>query len=377
MRLKRLELWWRGLWIRILVALMRRSAGTVPRWNERPYRVLFLRHDRAGDMILATGTMRASARSHSAITMDVLASPANAAILQASDWVRDVIVFDKRRLASYLPTMRRLRAARYDAVIDCMVTAPSVTTLLLILASGARYRIGIAGRGNDAAFNLTVPPSPDPNAHMVERLAALVRAFDVDPRAIDRHPTIDLTSAERDAAEAIWGNTDGARRVLVNVSAGILARRWPVERYVAVMQHVRARDGNVIFRVIGAPREMDRAEAVARDGGGTLVRTPSIRDAFALVATADFAFTPDTSIAHAAAAFKVPCVAMYIRGTTERWGLYDSPGESVEHPSATLDDLGVERMIGAVDRVLAAPTARSGSERRSQRAGANGGRKER
>jgi hypothetical protein len=38
-----------------------------------------------------------------------------------------------------------------------MVTAPSVTTLLLILASGARYRVGIAGRGNDAAFNIAIP----------------------------------------------------------------------------------------------------------------------------------------------------------------------------------------------------------------------------
>ena len=354
MRFKRLELWWRGLWIRILVALMRRSPGEAPRWSERPFRVLFLRHDRAGDMILSTGVMRAIARSHPTIAMDVLASPANAAILQASSWVHDVIVFDKRRLASYLPTMRRLRAARYDAVIDCMVTAPSVTTLLLILASGARHRVGIAGRGNDAAFNLTVPPSPDPNAHMVERLAALARAFDVDPRSMDRRPTIDLTDAERANAEAIWGEADDTLRVLINVSAGTIARRWPVERFVAIMQHIRAREGRVAFRVIGAPREIDRAEIVARDGGGSLVRTPSIRDAFALAATADFVFTPDTSIAHAAAAFRVPCVAMYIRGTTERWGLYDAPGESVEHPATTLDELSVETMVKAVDSVLTA-----------------------
>lgn len=356
MRLKRLELWWRGLWIRILVALMRRSPGEPPRWSDRPYRVLFLRHDRAGDMILSTGVMRAIARSHPTIAMDVLASPANAAILEASDWVHQVLVFDKRRLAGYLPMMRWLRAARYDAVIDCMVTAPSVTTLLLILASGARHRVGIAGRGNDAAFNLGVPPASDPSAHMVERLAALARAFGVDPDSIDRRPTIDLTGAERAKADAIWNDAGpgDAPRVLINVSAGTTARRWPDERYVAVMRHIREREPAARFLVIGAPREMDRAGIVARDGGGTLVRTPNIRDAFALVATADFVFTPDTSIAHAAAAFRVPCVAMYIRGTTERWALYDSPGESVEHPAATLDELSVERMVRAVDAVLTA-----------------------
>ena len=80
MRLKRLELWWRGLWIRILVRLMRRADQSgPPNWGARPHRILFLRHDRAGDMIVSTGVMRAIAESHPTITLDVLASPANAA----------------------------------------------------------------------------------------------------------------------------------------------------------------------------------------------------------------------------------------------------------------------------------------------------------
>src|SRR6185312_13841267 len=159
MRLKALELWWRRLWIRLLVRLMRRSPREGgPDWSARPRRVLFLRHDRAGDMILSTGVMRAIARSHPTITLDVLASPANAAILEAADYVGEVIVFDKKRVSTYLSKALRLRRNKYDAVIDCMVTAPSLTTLLLVAASGARYRVGIAGRGNDAAFNVTVPP---------------------------------------------------------------------------------------------------------------------------------------------------------------------------------------------------------------------------
>src|SRR6185369_12882304 len=102
MRLKRLELWWRALWIRILVRLMRSPKGSGrPDWGGRPHRVLFLRHDRAGDMILSTGVMRAIARSHPTITMDVLASPANAAIIAGADYVHEVIVFDKRATARY------------------------------------------------------------------------------------------------------------------------------------------------------------------------------------------------------------------------------------------------------------------------------------
>src|SRR5437764_12959697 len=187
MRLKALELWWRRLWIRVLVRLMRQPAGKgPPDWSAGPQRVLFLRHDRAGDMILSTGVMRAIARSHPTIMMDVLASPANAAIIAGADYVGDVLVFDKKKLASYLPTALRLRRKRYDAVIDCMVTAPSLTTLLLVAASGARHRVGIAGRGNDDAFSVTVPPETRPGAHMVDLLAALAPAFGVDASAVDK-----------------------------------------------------------------------------------------------------------------------------------------------------------------------------------------------
>jgi ADP-heptose:LPS heptosyltransferase len=350
MRLKAVELWWRRLWIRSLVRLMRRSGGERPDWGARPYRVLFLRHDRAGDMILSTGVMRAIARSYPTITMDVLASPANAAVIEGADYVREIIVFDKRATASYPTTLLRLRRGRYDAVIDCMVTAPSVTTLLLVLASGATYRVGIAGRGNDAAFNVAVPTETKPRAHMVDLLAALARAFGVDLATSERRPTLTLTADETARAERAWGSGNGdGPRILINVSAGTPARLWADDNYVAVMNHLRERASDAVFRVIGAPAERKRSEYVAEHGRGEFVATPSIRDAFALVAGADFLFTPDTSIAHAASAFQVPCVAMYIRGTVEQWGVYETPGESVEHPDTTLRTLSLDRMLRAVD----------------------------
>jgi ADP-heptose:LPS heptosyltransferase len=98
---------------------------------------------------------------------------------------------------------------------------------------------------------------------------------------------------------------------------------------------------------------MDRGEHVASGSGATLVRTARLRDAVALVATADFVFTPDTSIAHAAAALGRPCVAMYVAGSVTRWGLYP-PSDitcSVEHPEPTLTTLAVPRMLAAVDEV--------------------------
>ena len=94
--------------------------------------------------------------------------------------------------------------------------------------------------------------------------------------------------------------------MLVNVSSATPSRRWQVEKYVAVIAHLRKRLTDATVLVIGAPNERDRVAAVAEGSGATPVNTPSLTDAFALVATADFVFTPDTAIGHAASAFRRP-----------------------------------------------------------------------
>src|ERR1051325_3715405 len=182
---------------------MRTPSVAKPEWGSGPHRLLFLRHDRIGDMIVSTALIRAIATSHPGLELDVLASPANAPVLEGASYIRKLIVFDKRQTGSYLDMARRLRAEQYDAVIDCMVTAPSVTTLLLMLASNAPYRVGISGRGNDAAINVSVPPAGGMQYMPIE-LGALARAFGIDPASVDWRPELYVPPAKLDEAASRW-----------------------------------------------------------------------------------------------------------------------------------------------------------------------------
>ena len=350
---KGVELAWRRVWIRLLTRLLaRRRPQSVPSWSQA--RVLFLRHDRIGDMILSTGLLRALRERHPGITLDVLASSANAPVLAHEPGVARTIVFRRGGVGAYPAVIRALRARRYDAVIDCMVTAPSLTTLLLMWASGARHRVGVAGRGNDAAYTLLVSPRP-PRTHMAERLGALADALGAAPGAVDVSPSLTLADDERAIAEAEWaGAAPGIAmglRLLVNVSAGLGIRHWPDDRYVeAVRRAAGGRRLNVI--VIASPAEPHRAIAVAEGLGGRAVATPGVRSAFALVATADAVLTPDTSIAHAASAFRRPAVAMYVHDTESEWGLYGGLGANVVSPVRNLAALEVDPVADALALVL-------------------------
>ena len=351
--LKSLERRSKKVWIRLLTGLMR-TPKAQPEWGRRPHKLLFLRHDRLGDMIVSTHVMRVIAESHPGLTLDVLASPANAAGIAGAPYVRQVIVFDKGDLGSYLRTAAALRAEQYDAVIDCMVTAPSVTTLLLMLAAGAPYRVGISGRGNDAAINVAVPPVGG-ERYMPIELGALAAAFGVDPRAVDWRPELYVPPQKLDEAAVRWRSTGRAhgQRVLVNVSAGTAIRQWQVEKYAAVIAHVKKRWPEAGVLITGAPDDQARVNEVARLSGATPAPTPRLVDVFALVATADFVFTPDTSIAHAASAFGPLTVVMHRKSEPARWGLYPGVGEDIEHEDATLLTLEVPPVLAAIDRVLA------------------------
>lgn len=308
-------------------------------------------------MILSTGIMRSIARSHATIQLDVLASPLNAPIIEGADFVREVITVNVKRPSTYLGAIRRLRRARYDAVIDCMATSASVTTLLLIWASGARYRIGVDKRESDDAFDINVPNDSRVDAHIIECLTPLMLAFGVRPTEEAQRPVVTLREDEMEVAHQAWGSPPDAdssrppRRILMNVSAGTSHRDWPDENYVAVAKHLRTLAPSVRLLLIGAPADAERAQRIAHGGGAEYVRTPTLRSALALVATAEFLFTPDTSIAHAASAFRTPCVAMHPRGMAARWALWGTVGRTLEHMEQTLATFPVSRAVAAIDEV--------------------------
>jgi ADP-heptose:LPS heptosyltransferase len=319
-----------------------------PDWRARPHRVLYLRYDRIGDMILATGLIRAIATSHAGMRLDVLASPANAPVLIGNPHVDRVLLFDRRRAGDIPRVLRELRAERYDAVIDGMVISPSATMMLLMLASRARYRIGIGGRRNDFVYTLPVPPA-DPGAHVVEQSARTALPFGVDPARTEWHPELYLRGGELESAEAAWGPRT-ARRLLTNISAVTHDRQWPLERYEAVLREARALDPVATVAVIAAPGEREVASELAARTASRFVVTPGIRDAFALIATADAVFTPDTSISHAAAALDVPLAVLIPAGSL--YGPYGGRHVRIESPGRTLGELPISDALRGLRALL-------------------------
>ena len=323
-------------------------------------RILFLRHDAIGDMVMTTGVLRHLREQRPALEIDVLASRSNARVLEGLPFVSRVLLHQRGDTAGMVRRLRpEFRAREYDAVLDGRVIWPRVSTdtAFLIAASGAPRAIGIGNRRADFAYTDRV--CPDKRAHMIEHMAALTAPLGLDPARGDWRPVLHVSDDERRAAADYWDHVRGAGpKLLVNISAGLANRRWPIPRFIAALQAVRETHVDARIFVMAPPQEAEAARAVAEQVRATAGQ-PDLRAAFAMVQQADLVFTPDTSIAHAASAFQTPVVGMYLSWMIDNFRPYQTPGRCVTVDAPTLDALDVPPVVDALRAELAQSSPRA------------------
>jgi heptosyltransferase I len=343
----------RSAYLRALVRLFgTRPPVARPDWQRGTYRLLFIRDDGIGDLVLSLEVMRAIALAAPGFTMDVLCSPQNARLARLLSFAGEVIVHQRGSLRRSLAIWRTLRHRKYDVVIDGRVAMTSVNpqTTSLILSTGAPWRVGLGGRHNSHVYTLPVI-APDAT-NIAEVTAALAIPFGIDVRDRDWRPHIPIAEAEREQATAAWRQAGAARpRVLVNYSAGTSERQWPAERYAPVMQRLRQRLPAASVMVVGAPAHASHVSEVASTIGAS-ERTPGLEELIALVASADLVVTPDTSVAHFAAAFE-RLTLTYSAPTFRFFAPYRAPGRRVySDDERSVAALPPERVVAALDEVI-------------------------
>jgi ADP-heptose:LPS heptosyltransferase len=387
-RVRAIERRLKTLLIPTVASLMRpRDLRERPDWSAGPRRVLYLRYDRIGDMVLATGIIKAIVCAQPTVTVDVLASVVNAAVLRGNPHVKAVITIDKKRPWTYLSAILQIRRARYDAIVDAMVLGPSLTSLLLMWASRARHRIGVAERGIDAALTVLVNRLRDA-VHFVDHSAALLAAFGVDPRGSSAkrrgtlptaatyvaarssgpangwgiwRPELFLTEAESHEGEAHWHSAEGVApsrrgnmRLVVNVSASSRERYWPEEHFITTLKHIRTRFPEVVALIIGSPQDTARIAQIARGADTMAAHTPHYRQMMAIVASSDLVLTADTSVTHVASAFLKPAIVMFPAGGGACWGPYGTAGQIISTDAPSLESVDVNPVMRALEALIAA-----------------------
>jgi ADP-heptose:LPS heptosyltransferase len=296
-----------------------------------PRRILVVRLDNLGDVLLTGPMARALRSAFPAAELTLLASPGGASAAGLLPWYDRVVTwqpvwqdlggrmaFDPERELAFID---RLRGGSFDVAFICtsFSQTPYAAAYAAYLA-GIPVRIGHAPDFGGSVLSHAIPPPPD-GTHQAERNLHLLGAVGI--RVPDRDLAVRLPDAAvRRAGEwlADAAIPDGTA-VAVVPGASCAARRWPAQRYGAVAAELIAEERSVV--VLGTEREKVLADEIVAAAPGTvsLAGRTSLADLAAVIDRSAVVVCGNSAALHLADALGRPVVALYSGTDREsEWG---------------------------------------------------------
>ncbi len=320
------------------------------RTDGRIHRILFIRNDRMGDVLMNLPAVRTLRLGYSKAWIAMLVDRSVAPLLRAHPDLDELIEVDSAKLTADRAERRSLgkqiRSARFDLAV---VSNPSKFWHSLVFFSRIPVRVGWRRK---FAFFLTASRADgvsERSSHEIDRdlsLVSLVTSARWDGRIeLPRNPL-----ALKRVGELLKSEIPvGMPVVALHPGSSDAAKRWPVERFASLAERLSEQGKAVV--VVGGPEERSNAEVIlgpvkgvavnlagrlALDDLPVLFADPSVK---ALVSS-------DSGPVHVAWISGTPVVALYARTTPgsnpARWGPRDGKSRTIFKP---IQEVGVEEVL--------------------------------
>lgn len=323
-------------------------AAAPARWRrrrprERPRRILLLRLERIGDLLMSLGAIRAVRGLAPDAEIDLAVGSWNAPIAELIPEVTRLELMDAAWLSrggegSAVAALSRQAAGwrrrGYDLAINF---EGDIRSHALVAMSGARRRIGFAHAGGGPL--LTDVVAHDPGRHVADNGLALVeRAFDLPAGSLPRASTpagaagwrLHVPDRARAAAGAMLAERgqQGAAApswIAVHAAGGRAIKQWPTERFAEAAVAL-ARDTGATILLTGGPgddaavTDVERRLAAAGVAQRRVQGTTDLVVLAALLERSRLLLTGDTGPMHLAAAVGTPVLAVFGPSMPWRYG---------------------------------------------------------
>lgn len=301
-------------------------------------RILAVRLDNLGDVLVTTPALHAIKSSLPGATLTLLASPIGAQVGRLNPDIDDVLVYeapwmdpwhrlpqDSEREQQMIATMRE---RQFDGAIifTSFRQSPLPAAYLCYLADiPLRVAASLDGPGS---LLTTRHKHPERMMHEVERGLDLVGAIGLSTENLDLILQVPENARGR-LAERLAARGIASARPLVVVHPGcsMPARTYPWEMYVQVVELLVEQLGATVI-LTGASDEqelvervLDRLQPETRQATYGLAGTLPFAEFCALIEAADLTITNNTGPMHIASALKTPVVALFaLTNPPEQWG---------------------------------------------------------
>jgi ADP-heptose:LPS heptosyltransferase len=287
--------------------------GSPPDWTAID-RVLVVRADNLGDVVLTTPALRALRRAAPHVRIDLLASPVGAQVAPLIPAITEVLTVSAswqqaggqaRPIAEQAAEEQRLveqvRAGSYDAMV--VFTSPSqspwpVAHVGMLAGIGLRAVHSTEFGGAVATHWVTPPPE---GTHQVDRGLHLLAALGIPPAGTELELVVPATHRAPAGPYAVLAP-----------GGSCPSKRYPPERFATVAR-LLAEAGHAVL-VTGSPREASLVAEVVAGAAHPLVEPlgeVTVPELTAVIGTADVVVCNNSGCLHLADAARVPVVVTY------------------------------------------------------------------
>jgi lipopolysaccharide heptosyltransferase II len=305
----------------VLLPLMigSRSPLSVPADGSAIRRILFIRIDRLGDLVLSTPAIEALKKRYPASELTVLAAPVTAPLLACNPHADRIVLYDRAwPLTRRIGVIRELRDSRFDLVVD-PYDDWEVETAVIAGWTASPIRVGFAVGGREAFFNVRLR-EPEPGRHLTDVVLESLAPLGI--AATETQPAVYLTEDEKHRARNWLRDRIGENRIVIGLHPGAHyeSQRWPADYFKALTAKLACIRGTAVA-VFGGPGEKALVESIAEGAPGPVETFVGgdVRRFAALISCCRVLVCNNSGPLHLAGALRVPTVSFMGPTVKSRW----------------------------------------------------------
>lgn len=280
--------------------------------NLHNIKILILRQDRIGDLIVSTPFIRILREHFPTANIDILLSKYNFCAKNCIKnyinkyWCYNKNIFNSIRL------LNNLKKEKYDLVIDAFETV-STTSSFIIKYINPKLALGI-DKSNYMIYDYIVPMLDRFNTNIVERTATLLYPFGINPQNEDLYIEYNNDKINKNINNKSIDNKKDIFKFCINLSGSSPNRFWGVENNIKLIKFIKEKYTNIEIRIFSTSEYKEVTNNLKQKFNDIIIVQCSTFDDFAFeVSKCNFIISPDTSIVHLASAYKIPIVVLYIK----------------------------------------------------------------
>jgi len=289
--------------------------------NYEVKKILILKYDRIGDMIVATPLIRKLNRILPNAEIHVLASTVNAPIIQHNKRVEKIFIFNNNWL-KMLPTLFKLRSERFDVIFE--LEASFVTRAFLISKFiNSKYifsveklhgRFGLESREIQSYDYYAKRKPGDHWSEIILRSITPLLNSTNDQRSYPQYEIVFDDLSRKAPIELLTKLPKERLNIGINIKgqshSGQINKRTLINIFEIIEKNYPNKV-NIIF--LSSPENSIDYDKFIKSLNFNFIFNSAfnILEVSYFISRLDMVISPDTSIVHIAGAFDVPCMAIY------------------------------------------------------------------